>query len=226
MLSKNRTYHPRGQLVDGFAVRNHPLYRTWSAMLSRCTNPNDPNYPNYGGRGIDVCERWYKFKDFAEDMGLKPFPEATLERMDNNAGYSPTNCTWATRSDQCVNRRVFSNNTSDFTGVHQQAETGCWIARFDYENVRHAIGWYKTKEEARDARVKFLEDFFTDRAAALASLSINRARSSSSTGVRGVTPHRDGGFTVRVHHEGARKHLGYFKTFQEACDARSRFIAA
>jgi len=212
-------------MVDGFCSTDHPLWNTWSNMNNRCYNPNAVGYKNYGGRGIGVCARWHAFKNFAEDMGLKPFPEATLERMDNNADYSPSNCTWATRSNQCVNRRVFSNNTSDFTGVTQQKSTGLWVSRFDYEGVRYSIGWYKTKEEARDARAKFLEDFFTDREAAVASLSVKRARSSSSTGVRGITPHKDGGFTVRVHHEGARKYLGYFKTFQEAVDVRSQFLA-
>jgi len=220
-----RTYHPRGVLVDWFAVMQHPLYGTWAAMHQRCSNPNDAGYPNYGGRGITVCERWHHFLNFAADMGLKPHPDLTIERMDNSAGYSPENCVWETRTNQCVNRRVFKNNTSGFTGVVRKE--GSWIARFDYEQVRYNIGWFATKEEAVSARVVFVELFFFDRPAALAMLALpkDRARRTSSTGLRGITPHADGGFTARATKGGVRHYLGYFKTQQEAFNARSQFIA-
>lgn len=219
----NRTYHPRGVLVDGYRVRHHPLYYVWANMLSRCNNPDDANYRNYGGRGVVVCERWHHFRFFAEDMMPTYVPGLTIERMDNNAGYNPDNCTWATRSDQSVNRRVFSNNTSDFTGVVRNGRS--WVARFDYEGVRYNVGWFKTKEEARDARATFVEMFFLNRAAALEMLPKDAARWTSRTGVRGVTPHADGGFTARATVGGVRHYLGYFKTQQEACDARSKFLA-
>lgn len=81
------------------------IYRTWIAMLSRCRNPKDPNYKHYGERGIKVCERWYKFENFYEDMGELPFYEAQIDRIDVNQGYFKENCRWVTSKENCRNKR-------------------------------------------------------------------------------------------------------------------------
>jgi hypothetical protein len=106
-----------GALVDGVLVSKHPLYSTWRSMHERCSNPFDAAYANYGARGISVCQAWESFEQFTKDMGLKPADHLTLERKDNFKGYNPENCIWDTRSNQCVNRRKFKNNTSSLTGV-------------------------------------------------------------------------------------------------------------
>lgn len=80
-------------------------YGVWAGMHQRCHNPASKSFPNYGGRGIFVCDRWEEFSAFFADMGQRPTPSHTLERVNNNAGYGPDNCTWATRSEQCRNRR-------------------------------------------------------------------------------------------------------------------------
>jgi hypothetical protein len=92
-------------------------YRGWLAMLMRCNNPNSTHYHNYGGRGITICDKWLKFEGFYEDMGEKPFKEATLDRIDNNGNYCKENCRWATRKQQCRNKR--SNRIIEFNGKSQ-----------------------------------------------------------------------------------------------------------
>lgn len=81
-----------------------PLYGVWDNLMQRTRNPNAPNYPEYGGRGITVCDRWLEYNNFAEDMGPRPDGH-TLDRIDPNGNYEPSNCRWATAKIQNMNRR-------------------------------------------------------------------------------------------------------------------------
>ena len=87
----------------------HRLYDAWRMMLDRCTNPNSKAYPRYGGRGISICERWAHrengLANFIADMDPTYQDGLSLERQNNDLGYSPENCTWATRVAQSRNRR-------------------------------------------------------------------------------------------------------------------------
>lgn len=92
-----------------------PEYQAWASLRSRCLKPTDPSYKNYGGRGIRVCERWASFANFLEDMGRRPSAQHSIDRINNDGPYEPSNCGWGTRLEQHNNTR--SNQTLTHKGV-------------------------------------------------------------------------------------------------------------
>lgn len=82
-----------------------PEHNSWRAMVDRCRNPRNTSYANYGGRGITVCERWLRFDNFLADMGPRPSPSHSIDRINNDGNYEPGNVRWATRSQQILNSR-------------------------------------------------------------------------------------------------------------------------
>lgn len=95
----------RGGLADYHGLSNTRTYRIWELMWNRCTNSKTIGWDNYGGRGIGVDPKWKKFRNFYEDMGEAP-EGLSLDRIDNDKGYSKSNCRWATRIEQANNKRT------------------------------------------------------------------------------------------------------------------------
>lgn len=107
-----------------------PTYKSWQAMMQRCTNIHDDNYPHYGARGISVCDKWRTFEGFYEDMGDRP-DSTTLDRIDVNGNYSKENCRWATNETQQNNKRT--NTRIKFNGKVQTLAQWARELNVDYE---------------------------------------------------------------------------------------------
>lgn len=121
-LTKGRTkscgFHRRQVFKNSVTTHGASFtkeYSSWCHMLQRTGNAKNLGYKNYGGRGISVCDRWSSsFENFLEDMGKMPSPQHTLERKNNEDNYNPSNCVWATRKEQGMNRR--SNRLINYQG--------------------------------------------------------------------------------------------------------------
>ena len=132
-----------------------PEYRAWQLMRLRCTDPKHAAYPRYGGRGITICERWLNSPTkFLADMGPRPSKRHEIDRIDNDKGYSPENCRWATRKQNDRNRR--SNRILEFRGERRCLVEWCELLglRTDTVGKRLAAGWSVERALSIPARHK------------------------------------------------------------------------
>lgn len=143
----------RGHLTEryttsGLCVECRRYWNAWHDMLRRCTDPKHKSYRNYGARGISVCRRWLNFDHFIADMGDRPSPSYSVDRINNDGNYEPANCRWATASMQRRNQRpgpLGSGSTRKNSGWQAQA-------RINGRNVY--LGVFPTELQARDAYLR------------------------------------------------------------------------
>lgn len=124
---------------DGLTSKYPSEFWIWQGMIRRCHNPDHSEFRNYGGRGIRVCKRWRKsFKKFLKDMGRRP-GNKEIDRIDNDGDYRPENCRWATRSEQCRNKR--GNRIIEFEG-----ESKCLAEWAEVVGIRMATLWRRLNQ--------------------------------------------------------------------------------
>ena len=150
-VTKNRS------LTHG--MTNHRLYHTWCNMIDRTSNESNLRFKDYGDRGITVCDRWKEVTNFIEDMYPSYKEGLTLDRIDNNKGYSLDNCRWTTGDVQSSNsRKLRSTNKSGYRGVSFANKWGKWVANITVDYKQVFIGHFNTAIEAAKAYDKYVID--------------------------------------------------------------------
>ncbi len=148
-------YYPRR--VHGHTVSRQETaeYRAWRCMKRRCSEPKRENYPWYGGAGISVCPQWLNsFETFLADVGPRPSPRHSIDRIDNAGNYEPGNVRWATKREQNLNRRMTVNIS--FGGVTRSRVEWAELIGLPYNTLRNRQmhGWPLEKALTTPARKK------------------------------------------------------------------------
>lgn len=122
-------------------------YHVWAGMLDRCRNVNNIKYKDYGGRGVTVCERWTNsFPAFLYDMGVRPTDGHTIDRINNDGNYDPSNCRWATRLEQ--NRNTRANIRATYMGEEKTLIEWAEIAGLKLKTLHSRLGYGWSMERA------------------------------------------------------------------------------
>ena len=139
-------------------LTKHRFYSTWNNMKKRCYNKKSLDYPTYGARGIKICDAWLDVRNFIEWAEETHIEGYTLDRTDNNKGYSPENCRWADSITQVLNRGINKNNKSGYTGVSFYKRESKWMVDIRYKGTHVYLGCYTTPLEGALARDKYIKE--------------------------------------------------------------------
>lgn len=192
-MIRNGKEHP--QYAHG--MYGTPLYKKWSGMKRRCLNKNDKSYKNYGGRGITVCEKWMNFKGFMEDMGTSFKEGLSIERIDNEKGYSKKNCKWITMEDQARNKRG--------------------LRIYTHDGKKMSIAEWERERGFKDGTLRARLDVY--------GWSFEKAISTPKTKYPGVSYISSRNrWQVELTRKGKRYFVGRYKTKTEAIRERRNFI--
>ncbi len=138
-------------------LADNPLYNTWRGMIDRCHNPDCLQFTNYGARGISVCDRWQGdngLVNFIQDMGYKPDESFSIDRIDNDKGYSPDNCHWISSRNQMLNTRRSLPKKAPWAFIN--CKTKKWYGRVSIDGVQKRFKDVDTPEEASKMVYDFL----------------------------------------------------------------------
>ncbi len=183
-----------------------PTYKIWSYMKDRCLNPNNQRFVSYGGRGITVCDRWLSFENFLADMGERP-EGMSIDRIDNNKGYSLENCRWATNKQQQRNKA----NNKYITHAGETKSLADWADHYGIKyqrlNQRMFSGW--DFEDAINLELKINPKID------------NRVRATNKTGCTGVSFSKSmGKYWARLTHNKKLISIGFYDLLEDAIAAR------
>lgn len=153
------TAFQKGKNAIIHGLSKHPLYKIWFQIVQRCTNINHLGYKDYGGRGITVCDEWLNMEMFYNDMIHLYKKGLSIDRIDNNKGYSKDNCRWTSKTVQNRNtRKIQTNNKSGYRGVYFCNTFKKWVSKIGVNKKYINLGYFIDKTEAAMAYDKYVLD--------------------------------------------------------------------
>ena len=219
---------------------NTRLYTIWRCMKGRCYNSANTSYINYGGRGIKVCDEWKSsytaFRSWSLANGY--LDSLSIDRIDSDGDYEPSNCRWTTNHVQsCNTRRIHKTNKSGYRGVSWNSASSKWEVSITVNKQTIKIGYYTDVLEAAKAYDSYvivntlqhtINNVLSD-GEYVAPNTDQLLISSNSSGYRGVSAplriaHMANPWTAAIQHEGKKIWSGYFSTALEAAQARDAYI--
>ena len=137
-------------------LSHNQFYKTWKSMMGRCYYLKNKHYQSYGGRGITVCDEWLDVANFVAWAEETYIEGMTMDRINNDGNYEPTNIRWADKTTQQLNQRIQKNNTSGFVGINWHKGNNKWVAKIKVNKIVIHLGYFNSVQEAVEARDNYI----------------------------------------------------------------------